>query len=507
MQSTRRKSIRHHIQTSMSGSHMLAFLPALCLSAYWTGGELFLVSISLFVPLLYAATGGFGASLRAPHDDVDHAPSLKDIADDFLKIAQHNGQTTACFQLAVTGFEDIARTLGEEAAEDARKLIKDRMLSTLRSGDYVFQTGENRYVVLISPGFRLKLDSLIDLGKRLRSAVEDPIFVAGATRYLSVSIGVASSLNFARNATVATWLASSAQALGEATANGPTSMRIWSEKLSHASQARRTLRVDLSKALAKGEIQAHFQPQISVRTGEVIGMEALARWQHPVRGTIGPSEFLRALHDSGEMEQLCKIMLAQALSALRTWDEAGFVVPSVSINMASVELRNPTLADHIAKELDRFGLPAHRLGIEVMEDVICDANDVIRRNLSTLAKTGCRIDLDDFGTGQTSIATLQDLPIQRIKIDQRFVKGAHADVQRKKTLSVIVRMAHQLGFETLAEGVETVAQCGVLQDLGCEFAQGFLWAKAMERDACLAWLQDQQPKRSMAATATIRRVK
>lgn len=507
MRNIQLKRTKQRLQRGLLGAHMLAFLPALCLGAYWSGGEIFLVTFALFTPLLYAVTGGFGGSMRPSTSVADQKPTLDEIAQDFLEVARHNGQTTACFQVGVTGIDTIARTLGDESAHDAGALIVSRLKSTLRDGDHVFQNGENRFVVFIAPGFRLKLDALLDIGKRLRDAVEEPASVSGTTQFLCASMGIASSLNFPRNTTPDTWLASASQALGEAQSNGPSTTRVWSERLSQTCQSRRTLREDLSQALSNGEIQAHFQPQISLHSGAIIGAEALARWEHPKRGCIGPAEFLRALQESGEMENLGKTILVQSLSALRRWDKAGLDVQTISVNFSDVELRNPTLPEHIKWEIDRFGLPAQRLGIEVLEHVISDTDDVIRRNLTVLADMGCRIDLDDFGTGHSSITTLQNFPIQRVKIDRSFVRGADTRAEQKRMLGAVLSMSECLELETLAEGVQTVEENGVLCDLNCQYAQGFLFAKPMSIAAFEDWVGAQQHAEVAATSQAIRRVK
>jgi EAL domain-containing protein (putative c-di-GMP-specific phosphodiesterase class I) len=506
MRAIRFKQVRQHAQYVLSGTHMLAFLPALCLAAFWGGGEMLLVVFALLTPLLYAAIGGFGQKPASNHDLADDVLCPVSVSQDFLEIARHNGQTTACFQIGITGFDEISRRLGDEFARDARNVVKGRLESALRSGDHVFQTGENRFVVFLVPGFRPKLDGLLDLSKRLRTAVEEPVSLAGTTQFLFAAIGISSSLNFARNTTAEIWIASANQALGEAAANGPSATRVWSDKLSQNHQARRALREDLANALANGEIQAYFQPQVSVRTGAVVGMEALARWEHPKRGCIEPAEFLRALHDSGEMEVLGKTMLAQSLAALRRWDDAGLQVDTVSVNFSDIELRNPNLPDHIKWELDRLELPGHRLAIEVLESVVSNADDMIHRNLTKLAAFGCRIDLDDFGTGNASVAALQHLPVKRIKIDQNLIKNVDAHSDKKRMLRAVLSMSECLRLETLAEGVETVGEQGTLRECGCQFAQGFLFAKPMPVSVCDDWLRQNQHPDTTALPNNIRRL-
>lgn len=498
-------TLKHLLKIDWHGPHMLAFLPALCLAAYWGGGEVLLVICALGVPLFYAFYGGFSRTI-APVLEEPAEPPLKTVAKDFMIAAQHHGQTAGCFQLSISGLEEVTHQLGDEAAREATTLIKDRLKSTLRESDHVYQTGDTRFVVLIAPNFRLKLDSLLELGKRLRDCVEEPFAISGTTRYLTTALGIAPSTSLGRNPEVDRWLDASALALSEAKSNGPSSVRVWSEKLARQNQSRRDMREDLVEALDKGQIQAHFQPQVSMANNLVTGMEALARWEHPTKGTIPPKMFLRALEDSGQMEQLGLSILAQALAALRRWDDAGFDVPTVSVNFSAVELRNPSLPEHIRWELQRLGLPAHRLSIEVLESVIFDGvDDVMRKTITELADMGCRVELDDFGTGHASITTLQTLPIHRVKIDQSFVKGAETAADKKRMLSAMLGLIAELELDSLAEGVETLTEHGVLKELGCKHAQGFLFAKPMPADETHEWLNKHYEAHAPSNVAYIER--
>ncbi|SHG85186.1 GGDEF domain-containing phosphodiesterase [Marivita hallyeonensis] len=476
------------LQTGLRGPHMLAFLPAVCLIAYWAGGEVLLVAVALFTPLLYAAIGGFG-SLTLGDQPAERAPGYREVAQDFLEIAHHHGQTTACFQIGVSGYDEIARTLGEESADEARHFIKDRLTSALRKSDRVFQIGESRYVVFIAPGFRLKLDGLLDLASRLRAAIEQPLSLKGTTRYLYAATGIASSLNFRRNVTAETWMASGAHALADALASGPSTTRIWSDRLSHKRQSEHALREDLTDALANGQIQVHFQPQVRALSGEVVGMVATPQWDHPRRGPVQASEILRSAKDSGAIEHLGKTLLSQSLAGLRQWDLEGLSIPTVSVPFPEAAMRNPNLADQINWELDRLGLPAHRIALLIHGNAVGDSpEDVVHRNVHALADMGCRIDLDGFGTGKMPVSTLQYYPIHRLIIGQNLVKSADQSPDAKRMLAAVCAMAEKLGLETLADEIETVAHHAVMRDLGCDYVQGLLIGNAMPAADVGGWI-------------------
>lgn len=249
---------------------------------------------------------------------------------------------------------------------------------------------------------------------------------------------------------------------------------------------------DVAAALENGQFLAHFQPQISTGTHEVTGFEALARWKHPERGMIPPAEFLPAVEAAGGWNRLSEIMLTQAVSALIAWDRAGLHVPQVSVNFSEAELANPSLVEKISWELDRFELGYDRLTVEVLENVIASATeDSVLQNIRRLARLGCRIDLDDFGTGHASITTLRRFPIDRIKIDRSFVIHIDEDAAQQKMVLAIQTLAAQLGLATLAEGVGSRAELSKLAELGCGCAQGHALSYPMPLDETIPWLHDK----------------
>jgi EAL domain-containing protein (putative c-di-GMP-specific phosphodiesterase class I) len=197
------------------------------------------------------------------------------------------------------------------------------------------------------------------------------------------------------------------------------------------------------------------------------------------------------------LEKLCEEMLEQSISALNTWDLKGFTVPKVGINFSGDELHNPMLAEKIGWELGRYEMPSSRIAIEVLESVIAGTPDgVVARNLRDLAKLGCHIDLDDFGTGHASISSLQRFSANRLKIDRSFVKNVDQDQNQQKLIAAIVTMAEQLGIETLAEGVETAGEHAMLAQLGCGHVQGYGIARPMPLNDTIPWMKAHAAKLS-----------
>ena len=207
------------------------------------------------------------------------------------------------------------------------------------------------------------------------------------------------------------------------------------------------------------------------------------------------------MEETGQLERLGEIMIYRALTALRAWDAAGLDIPRVGVNFAAEELHNPKLIDKIKWELDRFDLPASRLSVEVLETVVATLpDDTVSRNINGLAKLGCGIDLDDFGTGHASISSIKRFAVGRLKIDRSFVMKVDRDPEQRRMLNAILTMAERLGLDTLAEGVETVGEHAMLAQLGCGHVQGFGIARPMPFDQTLAWIATYNAKLRNAPT-------
>lgn len=235
----------------------------------------------------------------------------------------------------------------------------------------------------------------------------------------------------------------------------------------------------VADAVAAGQIEAYFQPQICCDTGRVTGFESLARWNHPSRGLLTPMDFMPTM---GEVDHtaLTRSMLRQSLQALQLWDAQGWDVPTVSLNVPQTELSNPAFVDSVLWELDRMNIPRGRLVIEVLESIgPINSGDQIRKNLARLSQAGCLLDLDDFGTGYASLESLRHFGVNRIKIDRAFITDCHRDPKQQRMIQAILAMAERLDVATLAEGVETADEHSYLAQIGCCHVQGYAIARPM----------------------------
>ncbi|KAE9628810.1 EAL domain-containing protein [Parasedimentitalea maritima] len=491
--------IRSKIAPVLLGPPVLAFIPALTLAMFWLGGEVALLSVALGLPIVFAAMGAFGNSKMSyiPRDSVTGMLLREGFEMELERVyygTDDTGLRSATLVLEIDEYKELVTRHGQSAGDAALQRCGERIVATLRDNDTVARIGDSKFGICLMPVQQLDLELTVQLAGRLQAALEEPISLDGASIYLSCSIGFCMR-NRAPGNSPSDWLSASTAALGDAQHNGPSGIRAYSADIHRRTKARSDLREDAATALEGGQIQPWFQPQISTDTGKVTGFEALARWSHPVHGMIPPSTFLPALEEAGLMERLSQVMLYHALTALKAWDAAGVDVPTVGVNFATDELQNPGLVDRVKWEMERFDLAPERLSVEILETVVSDSpDDVITRNISGLGTLGCQIDLDDFGTGHASIASVRRFNISRIKIDRSFVMKADRDPEQQKLIGAILTMAERLELETLAEGVETVGEHALLAQLGCDHVQGFGIGRPMPFDQTLDWITAHQAK-------------
>ncbi|PYE83767.1 putative bifunctional diguanylate cyclase/phosphodiesterase [Pseudoroseicyclus aestuarii] len=435
-----------------------------------------------------------GLALLRPQPARDATTGLH-LRQDIVRALERNlarGRRPSCggaLVVEIDRFRALEEIHDHEVQQALLRIIARRLSQEMRIGDAVGRLDGACFAVALSPGSRLTLETAAQLCGRLQRSLSEPVSIGTLRLHPTVSIGFA----LAERITILggeSLLQAAILAQIEASRHGPGAVRSFSETMRRRIRARGTLAEDIPAAMGRGEIMPFFQPQIEVGSGRISGFEALARWDHPQRGLIPPAEFLPAVQQAGQIHRLGELMVQESLNTLRIWDNSGYAVPHVSVNFSHEELSDPALVERIALELNRFDMTPQRLVVEVLETVIANREeDVVVRNLAGLARLGCCLDLDDFGTGHAAITSIRRLSIQRIKIDRSFVSGIATDPEQRKLVSAILLMAKQLDLDTLAEGVETAEQQRILEDLGCGHLQGFGIARPMPREAAARWLE------------------
>ncbi|MFY0595559.1 MAG: GGDEF domain-containing protein [Cognatishimia sp.] len=468
----------------------------LCMSIYFSGGNPWLMGTALLAPaaaLFLLRHLIFQSYNEQPADGLTGLripETIFEIGEGWRIETTENQRKFACFSVGLDDFKDFKSRHGDTAAQQVQRMTASRILRGLREDDILTRTEEGEFMFILTPVRHLDLENCIQLASRLKTAIEAAMPLDATTLRMAASIG------FCRNDQLEAdhfqdIAEAASMAMREATRSGTSAIRSYSDDLKEREKTRSKQHDEATNALQLDQIQAWFQPQISNETGKITGFEALARWKHPERGILSPAEFMEALTKTGQLERLADYMLKRSLEAQSTWEKNGFVIPHVGVNFAGEELRNPMLVEKIHWELDRFNLSPSRISIEVLETVIADAADgAISRNVNGLANLGCFIDLDDFGTGHSSISSIRRFAVSRLKIDRSFVMKVDQDPEQQKLVSAIVTMAERLGMETLAEGVETAGEHAMLAQLGCHHVQGYGIAHPMPFEKTIPWMKE-----------------
>jgi len=495
---------------------LLSFLPLFIVVAYWSRMDAILFVVSFMFPLLLAfqeLTKGTPEQVAGPilaEDELDHLTGLANRQHtlrrlgDFIRAEHNSGRETAVLHIDIDKFRAINERYGMETGDRVLAEIGERLKSCVRDNDVVARIDGNAFAIALYPIKKVDFSIAQTIADRVRNAISHPFSIDQVTCYLSCSIGICLS-GRAPSADAESVLSSAEIALELARKEGPDATRSFSPKMRREVQKLHALSTELEAALENGQIRPYFQPQVCTDTGEVVGFEALARWEHPENGVILPGLFLRAIESAGKSGRLSEVILYHSLSALKAWDNAGFRVPSVGVNFSSDELRNPKLVEKIKWEVDRFEISPSRLTVEILENVVSDHDeDTITKNIRSLAAQGFGIDLDDFGTGHAAIANIRRFAVNRLKIDRTFITRIDSDPEQQVMTSAIVRMAESLGLETLAEGVETIGEHTQLAKIGCRYIQGFGVARPMPFEDSIAWLH-QHRENLAAGTGSIRK--
>lgn len=490
------KHTLNSFRVALVGPQLLTFLPALVLLGYWFGWHVAAMFAAVILPTLLVMVGVFSPPPRSTQmteavDPITHLPLRTALEAALDRAFKHEGETglrAAAMVLEVDDFSNAVKDVGPETQDNVLRVIASRLATALRQSDLIVRLDGSVFAVALSPSKQAGTDKLLVVGERLQAAVSEPITVDGLQMYLTASVGFCLPKR-ASEKSGSFCLDAAESALIEAQSVGRGAIRAFSTKPKRKRVVQAGLVSEVANALESGEIRPWYQPQLSTETGEVSGIEALARWMHPSKGVILPGAFLPAISAAGMTNRLGEIILFHALSTIRDTDEAGLQVPTVGVNFSSDDLSDPKLSDKIKWELDRFDLAPERLTVEILETVIArSSNDVITRNLAQLSEYGCGIDLDDFGTGHASIANIRRFSVNRIKIDRTFVSNIEHDRQQQQMLTAILEMANHLDIATLAEGVETSGEHTLLSRLGCQHVQGFHIGRPMPFDDMCAWL-------------------
>jgi diguanylate cyclase (GGDEF)-like protein/PAS domain S-box-containing protein len=366
-------------------------------------------------------------------------------------------------------FKRVNDSLGHAAGDTLLQTLAQRLQGATRDSDIVARFGGDEFLVLL-PGAQ-SMAHVEDVARKLLESLGAPVPLEGRSIAVTPSVGIAlypqhasKALDLVRNADAAMY---------EAKQQGRATYRLYDPVLSQHALAALELETQLTQAIARQEFELRYQPQVRTLDGVVTGAEALIRWRHPTRGLVEPDQFVPMAERQRLILPIGHWVLTQSLRELRMWRDAGHRV-SLSVNLSLLQLRAEGFADELAQALKEAGVDGSSLELEITERMLMDDVEAVRTTLSHVKALGVRIAIDDFGTGYSSLGVLNQLPIDRIKIDRSFVHGLPGDRNHAAIARAIVMLARSMGCAVIAEGVETEAQRQFMLDLGCEEIQGML---------------------------------
>jgi diguanylate cyclase (GGDEF)-like protein/PAS domain S-box-containing protein len=381
-------------------------------------------------------------------------------------------------------FKLVNESLGHTAGDTMLREIADRLTHSVRSIDLTGRLDGDEFGVILPA---CPVQQAAKAAERLIAAIGQPMQLHGATLVPAASIGVAMYPDDGTD--IDTLLHHAGMAMVQAKREGlHDGARFFNEAMQQRTRERVALEAALRHDLRDGGLRLHYQPQIDRRSGRLYGLEALARWQHPVLGEIPPGRFIPLAEEAGLIDELGRWALREACRQMAAWRTAGVPVGRVAVNLSTRNFQSPDLVPLVRELLEEHGLAAQALTLEMTESVMLDATPDVLATLELLRELGVHLSLDDFGTGYSSLSYLHRLPIHELKLDQSFVRDLADSPAARALTNTILRIGDTLKLTVVAEGVETEAQSLLLAERGSSIVQGYLFGRPMDADALAAWV-------------------
>lgn len=411
----------------------------------------------------------------AVHDALTGLPNRREFNDRLIEALANHG-SAAVLMLDLDGFKGVNDALGHLTGDDLLRMIAVRLAARLPEGALLARMGGDEFAVLLPD-----CDDPVRtrrVGEALCAAFDDDYSVGGHELRLSTSAGYALAPLHASDAEEL--LLRADLALIEAKRDAGRTLRIFDRGLENKLYAQRAFRDEVRQATVESEWRLFYQPMVRLTDGALAGAEALLRWLHPTRGLITPGVFLDTLEQHAVAAELGRWIIDEACSELVRIRRQGIALPSISVNLFAIQLRSSGIERTVLSLLERHGLSADDLELELTETVMLRQDARCLSELRALRSAGVRLAFDDFGTGFASLATLKGFPVDKLKIDRSFTKDLTRNAHSRAIVGSIIHLARELGIAVVAEGVETATQRDAMRDLGCSIGQGYLWGKPVE---------------------------
>jgi diguanylate cyclase (GGDEF)-like protein len=434
----------------------------------------------------------------ALHDALTGLPNRTLLADRFeqaLRAGERASSTTALLLIDLDRFKEVNDTLGHHVGDQLLAQIGPRLAEVLRSADTVARLGGDEFAVLLPAADGLT--GALEVASRLREALAEAFRVEDVELDIDASIGVVISGAHGDDSQTLLQRADIAMYVAKQQKRGVV---VYDPENDDHSPERLSLLGQLRRGIERGELLLHYQPKINLKTKEVVGVEALVRWQHPERGTVAPSDFIPLAEHTGLIGPLTMSVLNMALAQAKAWADDGHHLP-VAVNISARNLIDDEFANKVKHLLAEHSVAAGLLEVEVTESAVMLEPERAARVLHQLHAIGVRIAIDDFGAGYTSLAQLKNLPISELKIDKSFILTMHSNADDATIVKSMVDLGHSLNMKVVAEGIETAQALATLGELQCDIGQGYHLCRPALADALMHWYRQRAVRPGLPSDA------
>ena len=407
--------------------------------------------------------------------------ALRDRLVERLAVAARTGQELAVLFVDLDRFKAINDTRGHLVGDALLRKVAERFKVSLRDGDVVARLGGDEFAIIQSDA--PQPTAATALATRLVDLIGRAYAIDGQIMHIGASVGIAIAPKDGDEPDVL--LKNADLALYRAKDAGRGCYRFFESGMDEQMQLRRSMEIDLRRALALKQLELVYQPQFDVASKAIIGFEALIRWHHPTRGIVMPGEFIPFAEEIGVISAIGEWVLRTACKQAATWP----IPLSIAVNLSPMQFRGGNLAKTVMSALERSKLPAQRLELEITEGALLDYSDDVVNVLKLLRNLGVVVSMDDFGTGYSSIRNLQKNSFDKVKIDKSFIRGINTSVENQAIIRAITSLASTMRMKTLAEGVETEDELSSIRAAGCDQVQGYLTGRPLSAEAALTLIE------------------
>lgn len=403
---------------------------------------------------------------------------LSERLDEALKMARRLNKQVAVMVLDLDKFKPVNDLYGHAAGDKLLKVVADRLLKCAREVDIVARLGGDEFAIILTNIEDEK--NIILIADRIINSIQKPTEIDGNIIQIGTSIGISFFPNDADSPVELIRMAD--MALYQAKDDGRRLYRLYDEQMDAETKAQKLLEIDLNKALENNELILHYQPQFDAETNEIVGAEALIRWQHPERGMISPYQFIPVAELSGLMIPIGQWVLNTACQAAKDWQDQGLKKIRISVNISARQFHADNFVQTIEDAILNSGIDPRWVELEITEGMVIKDTDNVVKKLEELKALGVYLSIDDFGTGYSSLAYLKKFPVDCLKIDQSFIRDIHEDRDDAAITDAVIRLGHSLGLTVVGEGVETEKHVEILKEKGCDVFQGYHFCRPIDHN-------------------------